>query len=132
MAVHVPGRKRMGRPAVTDEVRTLAYHTRENIIKVLVSFLELSREQLAEKMQAAETTMLELLVGSIITRGIKDGDPHRMNAILDRIIGRASPDAIVIADNSSSPVRALVDLVPREKLYALIEEHERLNALEVR
>lgn len=59
--------------------------TKLQLLILLEKHLIISKEEAREVVQDPETSMLELMVASIVHKGIVQGDERRLNFILDRL-----------------------------------------------
>jgi hypothetical protein len=64
--------------------------TKDKVAGVLGKFSAMSREQLQEVIQNPRSTMLEIMIASVMAKAAKDGDPHRLDFLLQRSIGKVS------------------------------------------
>ena len=55
--------------------------------RILYRFLSMTKDELVSSMRDPGATTLELMVGRIVTEGIKKGDTKHLTFILDRSIG---------------------------------------------
>lgn len=77
-----------GRPKLPGDVKEARNLTNAEVIRVLSAFLQLSPQDLREKMNAPDVTMLEGLIGSIMLKGIKEGSPAHLSFLFDRTVGK--------------------------------------------
>lgn len=66
--------------------------TKDKVKSVLGKFSEMTRGDLQKIIENPESQMLAVMVASIMLKAVETGDFSRVNFILDRAIGKASPD----------------------------------------
>jgi hypothetical protein len=96
-------------------------HTRESIGSVFSEMIEYTLPQLQNRMKEPGCTVLEMMIGSVIMKAIKDGDTTRMNGLLDRVIGRPKEEVEIVPFEEQEHIRVL-DLIPKEVLLSLVEK----------
>ncbi len=64
--------------------------TKDKVSSVLGKFSNMSGTQLNEVLKDPKSTMLELMVAAVMAKAVKDGDPHRLDFLLQRSIGKVS------------------------------------------
>jgi hypothetical protein len=64
--------------------------TKDKVAGILGKFAGASREQLQEVIQNPKSTMMEIMIASVMARAAKEGDPHRLEFLLQRSIGKVS------------------------------------------
>lgn len=62
--------------------------TKDQVSSVMGKFSHSTREQLQAVITNPKSTMLEIMVASVMARAAKDGDPNRMEFLLQRTIGK--------------------------------------------
>src|SRR5687768_16998427 len=77
-----------GRPRLPEDIKEARQLNRVEFERVANKFLYMTAVEIQAAVRAPETTGLELMVGSIIAKGIKNGDHQRLSFVLDRLIGR--------------------------------------------
>ena len=78
-----------GRPPLPAEINEIKRLDKAKFEEVLHRFLYLPKEELKRLIESPGTPMIEILVGTIITKGGDHGDPMRLGFLLERILGRA-------------------------------------------
>lgn len=73
--------------------------------RIFNKFLYMSRAEFNDFMKKKDITMLELLCGQIMAKGVKDGDEKKLDFFLTRLVGKtmkeldlAPPERIVEAN----------------------------------
>ncbi len=77
-----------GRPKVPADVKKMRELTRDEFARAANQFLFMTRAEIKVKLEAVDTVGIELMVGEMIDRGIRFGDPVRLGFVLDRLIGK--------------------------------------------
>lgn len=77
-----------GRPPHPPELKEAKQYTRTEIEAVLTQALLLSDSELKLRLKDPDIRVLDKMVYTICAKGIDQGDPVRLNFLLDRIIGK--------------------------------------------
>lgn len=62
--------------------------TKDKVSSVLSKFSHMSPEEIQAVLDDKKSTMLEAMVASVMKRALSDGDPHRLEFLLQRSIGK--------------------------------------------
>lgn len=68
-----------------------------------------------------ESKVMDVVIGAVIQRAVKDGDYARLSFLLDRTIGKVREETSI--DITSQDADAKLENVPREKLVAMVREY---------
>lgn len=91
-------------PAVAPpDIRGARALTRVEFERVANKFLFSKKEEFQAAVRDPETPMLEMMIASIIQKGVIEGDERRMNFLLDRMVGKVV-QPISAPDGSPMPV----------------------------
>jgi hypothetical protein len=85
-----PGDPRAGRKPIPEDVKAIRKLTILEFQRLINKYLWLSEEGLQVAMQDPACSMLEKLVASVIAKGISQGDPMRMEALVTRLVGKVT------------------------------------------
>lgn len=99
-----------GRPRVPDELKAARKITRTEVEATLTRFVSMPFNEIKGIVERKEGTMLELMVASIISKGLATGDQQRLNFLLDRLVGK-TPDRV-----ESVQVNPFQNMTDEEKL----------------
>ena len=81
-----------GRPPLPAEIRAIKSLSPQYVKKIISKLALMDREQMMEWIQKplikGGPTNIELMVASIITKAVTDGDQGKLNFLLDRTIGK--------------------------------------------
>lgn len=77
-----------GRPRVPKELKGIKALSPNLLGKLITKYGGMDRDKLRLKAADPRTPALDLMIISIITKAIKDGDYTRLNFLLDRTIGK--------------------------------------------
>ncbi len=80
--------------------------TNDQVKATLGKFWSMSKEDLLGILKNEKSTMGELMIASVMARAAKDGDANRLNFLLDRSIGKVSPEEIVAAAIQANALNA--------------------------
>lgn len=82
--------KGKGRPSLPPEVKAAKKLTRAALEELLHRYVHMTKLELAARKKAEDASQLELMVIGIIEAGAKWGDSHRLNFLLDRLVGKVA------------------------------------------
>jgi hypothetical protein len=74
-----------------------------DIKHVVGDMMKMTRREMKEFLDRDSATMLEIIIGQILFLAAKNGDPHRMEFILSRVLGRVK-DVIEEQDDDGNKV----------------------------
>jgi len=77
-----------GKIKLPPDVRENKKYTAIAVTRLLNEFLNMSFEQIKERISAPGTPSLDLMIGKIVAEAVKTGDHARLNFIFDRMIGK--------------------------------------------
>ena len=76
-----------GRPKVAPEHRIFKKLTLDKYLKLLKQFVGMNATELKAIVSNPNSTVLEIFVAQIISKGISQGDTNRLSFLLDRLMG---------------------------------------------
>lgn len=107
------GDPRCGRPKMPDDMRGIKKLNKTVFVTSANKFLNMTRDEITAVLQDPDASMIDLMLGSIIAKAVKDSDTVRANFILDRLIPRvASTDESDLTLNMSTVQDAATDKAP--------------------
>jgi len=77
-----------GRGKMPEELQKANKLSAKKFIEYVNRYVNMNRSEIKEDLERKEATMLELLVGGMISKAVSTQDPVRANFILDRTIGK--------------------------------------------
>ena len=80
--------KGRGRPPIPDDVRGARLLNQRDVELIINNHLQKSVEELVNYTKDLKNPSKEILVARIIIEAIKHGDQHRMDFILNRLLGK--------------------------------------------
>jgi hypothetical protein len=98
------------------ELQELRRLSTAEFTKSINKFFYLTQDQLKEEIKKPELPMIDLLVGTMLARAVKDQDPQRAQFLLDRSIGKVKD---VVEMNS---VQLNFSMMPRERVIEMGQE----------
>ena len=96
------------------EDKKLAKLTRTQVKTLINRFAQFDIDQLEDVLKDKKRTVLEHMVGRIFLLGIKEGDYRRMDAMLDRMVGKVKEEVEV-----KMPTPYIVENIETGKSYQL-------------
>ena len=86
-----------GRPAVPDDLKRATRLTQTEFLRKANQFIAMTAVELHATAKDPKTTALELLIISIIQKGVIEGDEKRLGFLLDRLIGKQIQHMVIDA-----------------------------------
>ena len=77
-----------GRPAIPEDVKKIRKMTNDEVKEVGTLLLNGKESDLKAMLTSEETPILKKWMASVSLEGLRNGDEKRLNAILDRIVGK--------------------------------------------
>lgn len=77
-----------GRPKIPPEIKAMRQLTNLEFSRLANKFLCMTKDEIQECIKDPRASVLELMIASIISKGLSQGDQIRLNALLERIIGK--------------------------------------------
>lgn len=118
----------LGRPKNPAEIRELQASAKLEVIEAINSALVLTPEQLKAKLAQPGATMAQHLVGSIISKAIKDGCFMRAQFLINYVLGRPkifNPEDI--PDNGDGPAPTASEVLKGVPSSILLEMVKHAN-----
>jgi len=104
-----------GRPRLPDDVKGFKRMTQTELETIFNKYINLPVSQLKEARSNPNMTGLEAMVLSIMLQAINKGDQLRMNALLDRLIGKVKERVEISNPYENLSMEELTSLV-KERL----------------
>ena len=79
-----------GRPKMDPELLSVSKMTHSYITAVINKYSAMTRAEIQAKIKAEDTPMIECTIASIYVKALQSGDYMRLNALLDRAIGKVT------------------------------------------
>jgi len=77
-----------GRPPRSESEKFFSKLTRTTLEALLSRYLSMTMEELERVTNNPQTPVLELLIGSVLQKGLIEGDHRRLNFLFDRMVGK--------------------------------------------
>lgn len=77
-----------GRPRIPEDLKDAGRLTKPELERLMNKMLSMQPGELTKQLKSGELTCKEMLIGTIISKGIIHGDQHRLDFILNRLIGK--------------------------------------------
>lgn len=120
-----------GRPQKPEELRLATNYTKNQMEKTLNDFLALTENELLAQLNdlgEKDATMLEKVVGRILTVAADEGDHQRLGFIFDRIYGKVQ-DRVKLSGDPESPVITRVEAMTYEQRLMEVKRLQNLRML---
>lgn len=79
-----------GRPKMPPDLKKATKITSQDFIRTGTRLIYYTKAQLKKVMNDPKSTALEMLIASIIFKGVTQGDHKRLDFLLDRLIGKVT------------------------------------------
>jgi hypothetical protein len=113
-----------GRPSVAPEIRQLQSEARADVLDAICTALMLTPEQLKTALSDPGATMAQHLVGSVLSKAIKEGCAMRAQFLLNYVVGRpANFDPKDLGDSERSSGKRL-ETIPSSVLIEVLRSHD--------
>lgn len=77
-----------GVPRLPPEMKAISKLTPSYVKAIIAKLSRMSRDELMSYLESGQVPTLELAVASILMKSVADGDPTRLNFLLDRSVGK--------------------------------------------
>lgn len=77
-----------GRKKMPEELRVISKLSKDEINALFAKYMRMSKTEMLAALQNESLSAIELWIASGIVSGIKNGDWHNLNCMLDRIFGK--------------------------------------------
>lgn len=118
-----PGHKLgKGRPPKDFELAQIMKINKQLVDERLSRYMFMTRERLLEVEKNPQTPAMDIMIISLINKGIKVGDPMILNFLLDRTIGKVK-ESVEVDMTLQAMQRAhdeMIEKIPRERLIDLV------------
>lgn len=112
-----------GRPTWPDELRDVVKLSPSIVEGMIAKFVAMPLEEFTAFVQEKRGTMLEIMIASVIHRGVVKGDPTYLDFLFNRTIGRMKDDPTSAADEAAA--KQLADAVPVDTVVAYLRDRKR-------
>lgn len=105
----LPGNKAnpKGRPRTPDDIREVRRKNKFDVERLLDQMVRMTKDEVIQLIKEPETPALTVMLGSVIVKAVGNGDQHRLEFILNRLIGKIheAPEDEKLLDDHSSNLR---------------------------
>lgn len=104
-----------GRPKLPEDIKQARSLTAIEFERSVNQFLFQNKDSLHETINDPNTTIFELLIGTMILKAIREGDHVRLSFLLDRIIGKCPENVNHSVGHIPEWVRELYSKTPEQR-----------------
>lgn len=121
-----------GRPKAPKEILELQDTTKLEVIKAINEALILTPDELKRKLADPKATMAQHLVGSILSKAIKEGCFARAQFLVNYVLGRPKPFEMPEGDdnNDKPTAKEVLKGVPSSILLEMVKSAQSSTAVE--
>lgn len=115
-----------GRPLMDPRLKELKNLNRSEVELLIAHLMRGNRDAIARLANDPNASMMQVMIASIIMKGVTTGDPGILNFILDRTIGKVKEIEPENEEEKSELYRHKVALgmIPHDKIIELIKVDE--------
>ncbi len=115
-----------GRPLVDPRVKELKALNRSEVELLMAHLMRGNAESIKKLIEDPHASMMQVMIASIIAKGVTTGDPSILNFILDRTIGKVKEIEPEDDEHKNELYRHKVALgmIPHDKIIELIKVDE--------
>lgn len=119
-----------GRPGLPADVLKLQSEARTEVTRVINQALVMTPKELKALIERPEATMAQHLVGSVLSKAIKEGCYARAQFLLNYVLGR--PRTFDVSDQSDEAiaVQQVLRGIPSSVLLKMVENGRRSEPVE--
>ena len=110
------------------DIKVATEYSRNEIERTLNNFLTLTKTDLKQRLEHPEASILQLAIGSVLMKTVKEGDHQRLGFIFDRIIGKVR-DRIELSGDINSPMHLRIEAMTYEQRLAEVNRLHKLREL---
>lgn len=114
-----------GRPRIPDDIRMANELTKNEFIRVVNKYLYLTKEQIQAELKNSETPALNLMIIGLISKAVSEGDQHRLNFLLDRLLGKVPTPIQTTVDPLLIDALKKLEGKSNEELLALLSHNDQ-------
>jgi hypothetical protein len=107
-----------GRPPVDKKIRELKKINREFVEQSFSRFFSMDQPQIEAMLEAKTCNVFEATLAAIFLKAIKEGDPSRLNFLLERVVGKV-PTLSEVKDTTER--KDALKEVPEAKVIELLK-----------
>ena len=119
-----------GRPGLPPDVRELQEITRVEVLRAINSSLIMTPQQIKEKLEDPAATMAQHLVGSVLSKAIKEGCYARAQFLVNYVLGRPKTFEVPEENEDSVVVQQVLKGIPSSVLLKMVENGRNSESIE--
>lgn len=100
-----------GRPPTPEDLKLSRLQNRLEFERILHKYAFMNATEINEAVRSKEKPMLELIVGQILSKAFNEGDPRRLEFLLDRMIGKvpSEPEPLPPSQRDMARMKSFTD-----------------------
>lgn len=100
-----------GRPRLSVHDKAFRAMNGSRLAEILNTLINCSKEEIMEKAKDPSLSIFELAIASILSKAVQQGDHKRIDAILDRLVGKPKQSIEVTNPYAGKSLQELEELV---------------------
>lgn len=110
-----------GRPKWPEDLQKVAKLSAEVVERMIAKFVGMPVDEFTAFVQEKRGTMLEIMIASVIHKGVLKGEPAYLDFLFNRTIGKMKDDPDAGADAAAK----LADALPVDTVVAYLRDRKR-------
>lgn len=112
----------LGRPKLADDIKITRALTKVEFTLLSTMHLNMSEDQLDEILADSTTPMINKMVAQVIKKAAIEGDQHRLNFLLERLIGKVPTPIQASIDPSVLEIYESLKDKSEDELLAIVNK----------
>jgi hypothetical protein len=117
-----------GKPKLPQDVRDAQRLTTIEFTRIVNKYLSMTKDELKAMASHPDTKVLSLMIASLVSKAVLEGDDRRMGFLLDRIIGKVPQPIVAQIDPQLLELVKEMQDKPQKELLEIFEQ-ERIKSL---
>lgn len=112
-----------GRHKWPEELQKVAKLSAEVVERMIAKYVAMPVDEFKAFIDEKQGTMLEIMIASVIHKGVIKGEPAYLDFLFNRTIGKMKDDPTAAADEAAA--KQLADAVPVDTVVAYLRDRKR-------
>jgi hypothetical protein len=112
-----------GRPKWPEDLQKVAKLSPEIVERMIAKYVAMPVEEFTAFVQERKGTMLEIMIASVIHKGVLKGEPAYLDFLFNRTIGKMKDDPT--SDAASADAAKLAEALPVDTVVAYLRDRKR-------
>lgn len=81
-----------GRPKLPEDVKQAKLMNRIELTRLVNKLVRMTPDELTAAIKDSKASSMDIMIGRIIVKAVQQGDPVRLNFLLDRLVGKVKDE----------------------------------------